>query len=156
MGMKNEIEEALHAHSVWRKQFKDFLNGRASFDLATISATDQCVFGKWLDNEGHRMIPSALHDEIRATHKEFHQIAAGIIQKIKEKRFAEAHDDISQDGSLNQASLRLRELLLKLTLHEPTGAGSPSPQNEQAPSAQGAEEPLAPSSGEPPLPNAPG
>ncbi|HEU0282707.1 MAG TPA: CZB domain-containing protein [Gallionella sp.] len=156
MGMKNEIEEALHAHAVWRKRFKDFLNGRAPFDLATVSATDQCIFGKWLDKEGHRMIPSELHDEIRAVHNEFHQIAAGIIQKIKEKRFAEAHEDISQDGPFNQASLRLRDLLLKLSLREPTRASSSLPQNKQAPSAQGSEEPLAPSPGVPPLPNAPG
>lgn len=155
MRMKKEIEEALHAHAVWRKQFKDFLNGRASFDLATVSATDQCIFGKWLDNEGYRMIPSALHDEIRAVHKEFHQIAAEIIQKIKEKRFAEAREDISQDGPLNRASLRLGGLLLKLSLREPTRAGSPSSQNEPAPSAQESEEPLAPALDEPLPPTTP-
>lgn len=155
MSMKNEIEEALHAHAVWRKRFKDFLNGHASFDLATVSATDQCIFGKWLDNEGYRMMPSELHDEIRAVHKEFHQIAAEIIQKIKEKRFAEAHEDISQDGSLNRASLRLRDLLLKLSLREPNWAGSPSPQNKAAPGAQGAEEAFAPSPDEPLPPTAP-
>ncbi len=71
MAMKNEIEEALHARALWRKQFKDFLNGRASFDLATAGATDQCIFGEWLDNEGYRMMPPELHDEIRAVHKEF-------------------------------------------------------------------------------------
>lgn len=156
MAMKNEIEEALHAHAVWRKQFRDFLNGRAPFDLATVGATDQCTLGKWLDNEGHRMIPSELHDEIRAVHKEFHQIAAGIIHKIKEKRFAEAHEDISPDGPLNRASLRLEDLLLKLSLREPAGAGSPSPQNEPAPSAQGSEKPLASSPDEPLPPITPG
>jgi hypothetical protein len=155
MGMKIEIEEALHAHALWRKQFKDVLNGRASFDLAIISATDQCIFGKWLDNEGLRMIPSEPHSEIRAVHKEFHQIAAGIIQKIREKRFAEAREDISQDGTLNQMSLRLRDLLLKLSLHEPIGVGLPSPQNQQAPSTQDSEEPFAPTSGERLLPDAP-
>ena len=99
---------------------------------------------------------AALHDEICAVHKEFHQIAAGIIQKIKQKRFAEAHEDISQDGSLNRASLRLRELLLKLSLREQTGAGLSSPQHEQPLRAQRAEEPLTPSSDEPLLPKAPG
>ncbi len=31
MGMKIEIEEALRAHALWRKQFKDFLNGRGIY-----------------------------------------------------------------------------------------------------------------------------
>ena len=127
MGMKSEIESALHAHTLWRTRFKDFLNGKAAFDLDTISATDQCEFGKWLDHEGHRMIPSSLHDEICRVHKEFHLIAAGIIQKIKEKRFAEAKADIAQEGALNQASMRLRDLLLKLSLREPGAAATAAP-----------------------------
>lgn len=155
MGMKKEIEEALHAHALWRKRFRDFLNGRASIDIATVSATDQCDFGKWLDREGHRMIPSELHGEICAAHKEFHQIAAGIIQKIKEKRFAEAHEDISQEGSLNRASSRLGDLLLKLSLREPTGIPALSPQGEQAQGGPGAGESPAPPPGERTPPDAP-
>ncbi len=119
MEMKNEIDEALNAHSAWKQQFKDFLNGRATFDLATVDATDHCRFGTWLDNEGYRMVPSEIHSEIRSVHKEFHQIAAEIIQKIKDERFAEAREDISQNGALNQASLRLTDLLMNLSLRAP-------------------------------------
>lgn len=140
MGMKNEINEALNAHSAWKKQFKDFLNGRASFDITKVDATDQCHFGKWLDNEGYRMVPSELHGEIRAVHQEFHQIAADIIQKIKEKRFAEAREDISQNGALNSASLRLRDLLMKLSLRKPTSESSTSQKEEQTPGTQGSQE----------------
>lgn len=127
MGMKSEIEEALHAHTLWRTRFKDFLNGKAAFDIETISTTDQCDFGRWLDHEGHRMMPASLHDEICMVHKEFHLVAAGIIQKIKEKRFAEAKADISQDGALNKASMHLRDLLLKLSLREPGAAATAAP-----------------------------
>lgn len=152
MGMKIEIEEALHAHALWRKQFKDFLNGRGSIEIAKVNATDQCIFGKWLNNEGYRMIPSELYDEICTVHKEFHQTAAGIIQKIKEKRFAEAREDISQDGALNQVSLRLNALLLKLSLRELSVAVSTSPQKEQP---QGLEDPPQTFSGESSTQNAP-
>ena len=131
MGMRNEINEALNAHSAWKSRFKDFLNGRASFDLKTIDATDQCHFGKWLANEGYRMVPSELYNEIQGVHKEFHQIAADILQKIKDKRFEEAREDISQNGALNQASLRLRDLLMKLSLREPSSVTSPAPKNGQ-------------------------
>lgn len=121
MRMKKEVEAALQAHSAWREQFKDILNGRSTFDLAKISATDQCIFGKWLNNEGHRIIPSELHDEIRAVHQDFHRAAAEIIQKIKEKRFTEAREDISLQGALNQTSLRLRSLMAKLSFNPPAG-----------------------------------
>ncbi len=114
--------------------------GGGSIDIAKVNTTAQCVLGKWLDNEGYRMIPTELHDEICAVHKEFHQIAAGIIQKIKEKRFAEARADISQNGNLDRVSLRLRGLLLKLSLREPSRAVPTSSQYEQAPSTQGSEE----------------
>ena len=93
MGMKSEIEEALQAHAAWREHFKDILYGRAPFDLKSIGAPDQCVLGKWLMNEGHRMIPSELHDDICEVHAEFHHIAADIIQKIKDKRYVEAKKD---------------------------------------------------------------
>ncbi len=141
MGMKNEINEALNAHSAWKSRFKDYLNGRASFDLKTVDATDQCHFGKWLANEGYRMVPSELYNEIHGVHKEFHQIAADIIQKIKEKRFEEAREDISQNGALNQASLRLRDLLMKLSLREPSSATSPAPKNGQSSSSKETDRP---------------
>lgn len=40
-------------------------------------------------------------------------MAAEIIVKIKERRFAEAHADISSDGPLNRASVRMSKFLLK-------------------------------------------
>ena len=155
MGMKNEIEAALQAHAAWRERFNDILNGRAPFDLAKISATNQCIFGQWLDNEGYRMIPSELHDEIRIVHQEFHQIAADIIQKIKEKRYSEAKNDISLDGALNQTSLRLRSLLVKLSFREPAATNSPLQQNIQAPAEPGSEETLTPPADGALLPNKP-
>ena len=148
MAMKSEIEEALQAHSAWRERFKDILYGRAPFDLAKISATDQCILGKWLANEGYRMIPSALHDEICAVHQEFHQIAADIIQKIKDKRYAEAKKDIELEGALNQTSLRLRSLLAKLSFKEPAKAEMPAAESEQPADMQETLEPLVPPAAE--------
>jgi hypothetical protein len=123
MSMKSEIRAALHAHAAWRKQFRDILNGRVPFDLEQISATDQCIFGQWLNNEGQRLIPADLHQEISAAHKEFHQFAAEILQKIRQKRYAEARVDISPDGGLNRASLRLRKMLVQLSFRQAGAAG---------------------------------
>jgi hypothetical protein len=140
--MKSEIEEALQAHYAWREHFKDILYGRAPFDLKSIGAADQCILGKWLINEGQRMIPSELHDEICIVHQEFHRIAADIIQKIKEKRYTEAKKDIELEGALNQTSLRLRSMLVKLSFKEPAKAGMPAAEIEQPSATQETLEPL--------------
>lgn len=155
MGMKKEIESVLHAHAEWRERFNDILNGRAPFDLEKISATNQCVFGHWLDNEGHRMLPTQVRDEICLVHKEFHQIAADIIQKIKEKRYVEAKNDISLEGALNQKSMQLRSLLVKLSFSEPARANSALEQDLEAPTESGAAETLPPPAEEIHLPDTP-
>ena len=135
MGMKSEVEEALQDHALWRKCFRDYLNGRAPFDPAAACASDRCDLGKWLDDAGHRLLPAELEGEIRTAHDEFHRLAAEVIEMIQEKRYAEAHRDISQDGPLNRASARLSEALLKAQLHEGIATGSaPLQADEEKPS----------------------
>jgi Chemoreceptor zinc-binding domain len=144
MAMKSEIEVALQAHAAWREHFKDILNGRAPFDLKLVSASDQCVLGKWLANEGPRMIPAELHDEINVVHQEFHRIAADILQKIKEKRYAEAKLDIALEGALNQTSIRLRSLLVKLSFKETAAINPSAAAIEQESAMQESQQPLTP------------
>ena len=133
MGMKSEIEEALQDHALWRKCFRDYLNGRAPFDPAAACASDRCVFGEWLDDQGRRLLPAELEGEVRSAHDEFHRLAAEVIAMIQEKRYAEAHRDISQDGPLNRASARLTEALLKAQLHEGSAMGSGTPADASVP-----------------------
>jgi len=130
MGMKLEIEQALLTHSAWRKRFKDYLSGKGSFDVKAAGDSHRCQFGDWLDHEGYRLMPEKRRTEIQQAHDEFHQVAASIVQKIHEKRFAEAKADLANDGPLNRASARLSESLVKARLHEPVAApaaGSPGP-----------------------------
>lgn len=127
MSMKIEIEEALQSHSAWRKRFKDYLYGKASFDETSAGDSHHCQFGDWLAHEGYRLMPETRRIEVQDAHNEFHRIAAGIVQKIHEKRYAEAKEDIATDGPLNRASARLTESLVKARLHEPTGITSSPP-----------------------------
>ena len=136
MGMKSEIEEALRDHALWRKCFRDYLNGRAPFDPATACASDRCDLGKWLDDRGRRLLPAELEGEVRSAHDEFHRLAAEVIGMIQEKRYAEARRDLSQEGPLNRASARLSEALLKAQLHEGSAMGSVPPQAGATPPAQ--------------------
>ncbi len=134
MGMREEIDAALQAHAAWRRHFKDYLSGRASFDTHLAGVTDQCAFGRWLAREGGRLMPGEIHGQIQEAHAEFHRVAGEIVRKIKEKRFDEVRQDLAAEGPFNQTSARLSELLHKATLRE-KGAPAAVPAAEPAASA---------------------
>ena len=131
MGMKEEIDAALHAHSAWRAHFKDYLSGRTSFDTMHAGVTDQCDFGRWLANEGYRLMPSEIHQQIIDAHAEFHHVAGEIVRNIKEKRFDLVKQELAPDGAFNQASANLSALLRKASLRE-KGPAPAAPQHEAA------------------------
>jgi len=124
MGIREEIEAALQAHAAWRKHFKDYLSGRASFDTKLAGVTDQCDFGRWLEREGYRLMPSEIHGQIAEAHAEFHHVAGEIVRKIKEKRFDEVRQDLGAEGAFNQSSAKLSDLLHKATLREKAAAAA--------------------------------
>lgn len=126
MGMREEIDAALHAHAAWRAHFKDFLSGRTAFDTRLAGVTDQCDFGRWLAREGYRLMPGELHGQIDEAHAEFHRVAGEIVRKIKEKRFDEVRQDLSAEGAFNRSSAKLSDLLRKATLRERGGAAAPA------------------------------
>ena len=131
MGMREEIDAALQAHAAWRTRFKDYLSGRTAFDTELAGVTDQCAFGRWLAQEGYRLMPSEIHGQIQETHAEFHQVAGEIVRKIKEKRFDEVRQDLSAEGPFNQTSARLSDLLHKASLREKGAAAAPAAPPEE-------------------------
>jgi hypothetical protein len=145
--MREEIDAALHAHAAWRKHFKDYLSGRASFDTKLAGVTDQCDFGRWLAAEGHRLMPGEIHDQIAEAHAEFHRVAGEIVSKIKEKRFDDVRQDLGPDGAFNQSSAKLSDLLHKASLREKSPAATAAPAEPAA--APPSQEPTAPAPAEP-------
>ncbi|MDT3735878.1 MAG: CZB domain-containing protein [Denitratisoma sp.] len=126
MGMREEIDAALHAHAAWRTRFKDYLNGRTAFDTELAGVTDQCDFGRWLAKEGYRLMPSEIHGQIIEAHAEFHHVAGEIVHNIREKRFDLVKQNLAPEGAFNLASARLADLLRKASLRE-HAASAPAP-----------------------------
>ena len=56
MGIKEDIEQAIHTHAAWKAKFRDFLSGKAAFDLAVIGDTGACHLGQWIGEEGCRLL----------------------------------------------------------------------------------------------------
>ncbi len=144
MGMREEIDAALHAHAAWRAHFKDYLSGRAALDTALAGVTDQCAFGRWLAHEGSRLMPGEIYGQIQEAHAEFHRVAGEIVRNIKEKHFDLVKEDLAADGAFNQTSARLSDLLHKATLHERGAAAVAAAAPPAEPAAQAQAEPAAP------------
>ncbi len=117
MGLKEDIEDAIHAHGEWKARFRDFLNGKGALDLSSVGVTNACKLGHWLDAEGQHLLSQNDYEEVSRLHAEFHLIAGEIVRKIKQKDFAGAHQDIASNGPLDQASHALTVYLRKVTSH---------------------------------------
>jgi len=130
MSLQEDIELAIHAHSALKAKFRDFLSGKATFDLAAIVDTQACQLGQWLGQEGRWLLPEKNHDEICRRHTEFHQVVGAVIDKIKHKDFNGARHDLGREGAFEEASLALTVALRKATHSssqpmQPEGFGAP-------------------------------
>jgi hypothetical protein len=131
MGIKRDIEYAIHTHGAWKTQFRDFLSGRAGMDLPAISQTDACKLGHWLENEARRMLSPEDHAEACRLHESFHKTAGGIVDHIKQRNFDSARQALVASGAFDQASHELAAFLRKMPLrHRPRGEAGVPPQTE--------------------------
>ena len=117
MSLREEIEQAIADHAAWKTRFRDFVNGRVELDAATVGLPNHCLFGKWLEKEGERMLlPKEAHDEIYALHAEFHRVAAETIKKKNSGDLNGAMQYLTANGAFGQASAALVQRMLKLKL----------------------------------------
>lgn len=115
MSLKEEIDQAIADHAAWKTRFRDFINNRLELDISTVGQSNHCQFGKWLENEGERMLlPKEAHDEIGSLHAEFHRIAAEVIKKKIAGDLNGAQKDLSAQGAFGQASAALMQRMLRL------------------------------------------
>ncbi len=117
MGLKAEIDEAIHSHSEWKVYFYNFLHGKLALDAARLGEDHHCTFGLWLESTGHHCLSDADYTEICALHADFHDVVATIVRKIKTKDYSGAHADIAPGGMFNHASELLAQRLLTVSLH---------------------------------------
>lgn len=104
MGLRQDIEEAIRVHAEWKARFREFLHGKTAFDLSAVGFPNACKLGHWLEHEGRALLAPADYSEIDRLHAEFHRVSGELVQKIKQKDFAGAREDLKTDGAFDQAS----------------------------------------------------
>lgn len=116
MGIKRDIEYAIHIHGAWKTRFRDFLGGKAAMDMSTVGQTDACKLGQWLDDEARRMLAPEDHAEACRLHAHFHQVSGKIVDHIRQKDFGAARQALVPAGTFDQASHELAAFLRKMPL----------------------------------------
>jgi uncharacterized small protein (DUF1192 family) len=115
MSLRDEIEQAIADHAAWKTRFRDFINGKLELDMITVGQANHCNFGKWLENEGERMLlPKETHDDIASLHAEFHRVAAEVIKKKISGDLNGALQDLAANGKFGLASAALTQRMLKI------------------------------------------
>ncbi len=83
MSLKNEINSAIAAHSLWKAKLQKALD-TGVFDTPPdiIALDNQCDFGKWL--HGEALPPTVRNSEeykrVKDYHAKFHSVAAKVVE----------------------------------------------------------------------------
>ncbi len=76
----------MQAHINWKLRLQDYLDGKSAepLDPMMICRDDQCELGRWIHGPGmahfHGLGP---FHQLRATHAQFHHVAADVVQKVQ-------------------------------------------------------------------------
>lgn len=87
MGYIEEIDNALAAHALWKRQLKAAIDeGKSEFTVSQLQADYFCDFGKWLYGLPNDVRATHYWVIIQKLHAEFHLEAANILKLAHNKR----------------------------------------------------------------------
>ncbi|MEI7741996.1 MAG: CZB domain-containing protein [bacterium] len=120
MDLRQEINNAITAHGLWRAHLQEAIDdGTSEYSPAIIATDDHCDFGKWLQKEiSPELKNSPSYSDIVKQHAAFHKEAAKILELALagDKHAAMARmDSLSEFLSLS-ASLIVGLIALKKSL----------------------------------------
>jgi hypothetical protein len=91
--------EAIAAHSDWKRKLTTYLRKPdSSIDPTVLEKNDQCLLGKWLEDEADRLSAFPDFAELVREHSAFHRAAADVVRK------ADRGEDVSADILLGAKS----------------------------------------------------
>ena len=107
-----EIDNGIAAHGAWKDRLKTAVDtGKLEIPVATISADNQCAFGKWLYGSTLSGVDKASpqYAEIKQLHADFHKVAGRIAQLATSGKKTEAQQmlDFGKDYTMISGKLAL-------------------------------------------------
>jgi ElaB/YqjD/DUF883 family membrane-anchored ribosome-binding protein len=109
MSIGEQIDKAIAAHGSWKARLgKVVEEGRSETPIATIKASDECAFGRWLKQEfPPTEKQTADFQRIDALHRKFHQCAGTIAELACAGKPDEARAELGSEGCYHRASTEL-------------------------------------------------
>jgi hypothetical protein len=109
-----ELQAALNAHSAWKVNFQLLISGLTTMPLVAKVVVDntKCELAKWLEDRRLDYSGDPVFQQLEATHRDFHKVAAEIILLIA----AEKHTDAQAllDGAFSDLSNDIVERLQQM------------------------------------------
>jgi methyl-accepting chemotaxis protein len=98
-----DLEFAKSAHLAWKKNLRDFLDGKGTLTIAQAVSHHDCSLGKWYYGEGLKDY-GHLHEmkEVEGPHAEIHQVIKTIISLREAGRIEEAEQEYGKVGALSK------------------------------------------------------
>lgn len=118
---------AIRAHQASKARLSAYVQGQSTevFDAAEVAQDDACGLGRWLNGpEGASLNETAILDDLRLAHTQFHQLGGRIVQAMQAGNTAEAQHLMASD--YHRTSVRMQGKLAELFL-------SVAPSTEAAP-----------------------
>jgi len=103
-----DLEFAKSAHLAWKKNLRDFLDGKGALTLAQAVSHHDCSLGKWYYGEGLKCYGHlAEMKEVEDPHAEIHQVIKTIISLREAGRVEEAEREYQKVGTLSKRIVAL-------------------------------------------------
>ena len=99
-----DLNQAILAHSNWKKKLKEHIDGGTQINTETLSKDDQCDLGKWILGEGKKHQSLSAFADLKAKHTKFHTVAANVARKAQSCSREEAHKMLDMTSEFGHAS----------------------------------------------------
>lgn len=101
------LNRAIGAHGQWKAKLTSAIAQRgAGLEVATVSADNQCEFGRWLST-GAALDASGHGARVKKLHAEFHRVAGKVTHMVKLGQAAQAEEMMKVGGAFFSASAEL-------------------------------------------------
>ncbi|MEJ2344299.1 MAG: methyl-accepting chemotaxis protein [Gammaproteobacteria bacterium] len=107
-----DLQFAKTAHLVWKKNLRDFLDGKGSLSTAQAVSHHDCSLGKWYYGEGMQCygdVPEM--KELESPHAEMHELIKTIISLRDADRQEEAEEEYQKIGPLSKRIVALLDAI---------------------------------------------
>lgn len=113
--LKDEISNGIAAHGMWKSRLRMAIEtGKLDVTVSTISADNQCAFGKWLYGTTDTSAKNSAHyKQIKELHAEFHKAAGKVAQLATSGHKDEADKLMSGSGEFANISSKLTRVMME-------------------------------------------